>query len=133
MAVSCLFFLFPAACLTHTGNHAMAFVAAETAVWSIIADYYVQPPTNSTMFTKYKGVLEGIDRVNAAGYGAAMLWVGITKVGVLVMAPAIAGMLSTYIYSRASKTVEEWVIRHSMWHVAAAGIPGVLILMGHTG
>jgi hypothetical protein len=30
VAASCLFFLFPAACLTHTGDYAMAFIAAET-------------------------------------------------------------------------------------------------------
>ena len=62
VAVSCLFFLVPAAAFLHVGEYNFtAFVAAETALWSIAADYFVQAPAGP-FFTRHKISIEAIDR-----------------------------------------------------------------------
>jgi len=45
---------------------------AETAFWSTLADYYVQPPAG-TFLTKNKIAIEAIDRVNACFYGKCLI------------------------------------------------------------
>ena len=77
--------------------------------------------------------LEAIDRVNAIFYGITTAIVGFTKVGVWVTVAVAVLMVGSYVRSRISKTQAEWAFRHVVWHVFAAGVPGMLNLAAYWG